>query len=469
MMNRILFLIMDPKTSKQSCKRSRSDSGSCPEFTPNWPRHLVIESTDVNMSLKKLSPFAVNKGIEGIIGTPKNIKRLRSGDILVEVDRRGQADNLVHTKKIVDIPVRVTPHRSLNSKKGVIRCPDIKHCTDNEILEELASQHVTSIYRIEVTREGIKQPTGTFIVTFNSPTLPSSLKVGYLQVKVDLYIPNPMRCFKCQRYGHYKTSCSRSEACMKCGKDDHSDEHCQGAAHCVNCEGNHPANAKTCPKWIEEKQIQRIKVTGNMTYSKAREMYQLQDARVKSYAGAVTTNKTSVATQTKRISATTQTDFTWPEDSPSPIPTWVGVLKPTSNTASKSIQAKASTSSKNQSKQSESVATRPNQKTDQIKHRSRSRDSMRRQTQNSSTNQSTVPNTSDKRKDKSVIQSNRVRKGSDDPIQVYNKYEALGDSDTMEFSVPETQPLPEKGVNLGSSQPPPKHVDTSVKAKSKKK
>ena len=64
--------------------------------------------------------FAIQKGIEGLVGEPKNIKRLRSGDLLIEVDRETYSTKLLAIKEIAGIPVKVSPHRTLNTSKGVI-------------------------------------------------------------------------------------------------------------------------------------------------------------------------------------------------------------------------------------------------------------------------------------------------------------------------------------------------------------
>ena len=58
----------------------------------------------------------------------------------MEVDKETQKKKLLKTTKLnptmdIAIPISVSPHYSLNTKKGVIRCPDIKDCTDDEILE----------------------------------------------------------------------------------------------------------------------------------------------------------------------------------------------------------------------------------------------------------------------------------------------------------------------------------------------
>ena len=410
-------------SSKLANKRFRSDSGSSsdPEATPNWPRFLVISSSGDDKTLSNLSPFALNKGVEGIVGTPKSIKRLRSGDLLVEVSRNTQADNLLKCKKLVDVPVRVTPHRSLNSSKGVIRCQDIKNCSDEEILDGLASQHVSHVHRISVLREGDRKPTGTFILTFNTPNTPKTLKIGYLQVRVEIYIPNPVRCYNCQRYGHFKTNCSRPAACEKCGQDGHTSETCEGPPHCVNCQGCHPANSKTCPKWVEEKQIQKIKACNNISYKEAKETFHSQDSQLKSYSRAVRTAKVSVETQT---------DMTWPKDSSFPKPISLNFSKP-----SKTIQTMTAPTNVTQSEQQQKPKRPP--KPPKITEKPRTEPAKPRNTP------------------KIKIQT-KPSKGSDDPIQLHNRFGALegreGGEELMELSGQNVQSG--KGGSTSSSKKP---------------
>nr|XP_054748746.1 uncharacterized protein LOC129254320 [Lytechinus pictus]XP_054748747.1 uncharacterized protein LOC129254320 [Lytechinus pictus] len=300
--------------NKQSNKRSRSNSNDGTEPV-NFPRFLVIQGSDPNKPLK-LSPFAINKGVQSLAGPVKSIKRLRSGDILVEVERAGQASNLLKTDKFVNIPIKVSPHKTLNSCKGVVRCPELRDCDDDEILEELADQQVIDVHRITVNQNGIKKPTNTLFLTFNRSTIPSYIKVGYLRVKVDIYIPNPNRCFKCQKFGHFRSYCQLNECCENCGKDDHTGPSCQVPSKCINCGGSHPANSRSCPKWIEEKRIQELKALGNLSYPEARKLYQTQHTQSCSYADKTKqstggTNQQPKVTQQPKATATTQTDITW--------------------------------------------------------------------------------------------------------------------------------------------------------------
>ena len=138
----------------------------------SWPRFLLVKGTDDERPLCRLSSFAVNKAIVAILGSdPFNIKKLRNGNILVEVDKEAQSNKQMKTTKLnltMDnaIPIEVQPHYSLNTKKGVIRCPDIKECTDEEILEGLKDEGVIKLDRITVFRDGNRKQTGTFILTF---------------------------------------------------------------------------------------------------------------------------------------------------------------------------------------------------------------------------------------------------------------------------------------------------------------
>ena len=136
------------------------------------------------------------------------------------MDKEAQSNKLMKTMKLYltmdnAIAIEVQPHYSLNTKKGVSRCPD----TDEEILEGLKDEGVIKLDRITVFRDGSRKQTGTFILTFQSQTLPKYIRVGYYRV----FIPNPVRCYKCQKFGHTKFNCRKNEVCNKCGQEDYTD------------------------------------------------------------------------------------------------------------------------------------------------------------------------------------------------------------------------------------------------------
>ena len=107
-------------------------------ISTNWPRFLIISSTE-DGALNKLSPFAVQKAIVGLAGEPKSVKKIKIG-LLVECTSEKHSSCLLKSKTFCNIPVKVTPHSSLNFSKGVIRCRDLEGISEEEICENLSSQ-----------------------------------------------------------------------------------------------------------------------------------------------------------------------------------------------------------------------------------------------------------------------------------------------------------------------------------------
>ena len=230
-----------------------------------------MESSNDDLPLSKLSPFAIQKGFQAVAGTLKSMKRLRDGSFLVECGKRAQAQNLLQTNRFIDRPVRVTIHKTLNSSRGVIRCRDLADMTEVEIRDELKDQGVVGVNRLTLKKEGKVIPTNTLFLTFGSPELPKEITVGYLKVKVALFVPNPMCRFNCNKFGHTSQRCKVAVKCTGCGKDKHEGQ-CEGPKLCSNCNGLHASSAKDCPVWQKEKEIQRVHIEKHLSFPEARQL-----------------------------------------------------------------------------------------------------------------------------------------------------------------------------------------------------
>ncbi|GFV47974.1 uncharacterized protein TNCV_2295541 [Trichonephila clavipes] len=246
--------------------------------------------------MSKISPFAIHKTLIGIGGEPKSIKRLRFGDLLIETMSDLQTKSFLLAKTFFNSPVTVSPHKTLNSCRGVISEPDLLSTPDAEILEGFSDQGVIQVRRITIKRDSNIIPTKHIILTFNKPKLPTAVKAGYLNCKIRPYIPNPLRCFKCQRFGHSQTSCRGQLTCSRCASVGHSSTDCTLEPKCVNCTQFHPSDSKLCQKWKIEKQIQEIKINKNISYFEARKLIVPQLAQT--YAQAARTSIISTASQT---------------------------------------------------------------------------------------------------------------------------------------------------------------------------
>ncbi|XP_055941733.1 uncharacterized protein LOC129971781 [Argiope bruennichi] len=201
---------------------------------------------------------------------------MRSGDLLVEVNSRKQAQQIQKIKNLATIPVTVNPHQSLNTSKGVITCGELLNVPLEVIIAEMKPQGVTNVRRITLRRDGELLETKHHILTFNTPKLPEFAYAGYIRLPVRPYIPNPLRCFHCQRFGHSKMNCRGSLTCARCAGKGHDSQECSAQEKCVNCSGNHPSYSRSCPRWILEKQITTVKFKEDITYPEARRKVQAQ-------------------------------------------------------------------------------------------------------------------------------------------------------------------------------------------------
>ena len=301
---------MDPKKHKKRRADDFIDSDSDNEIrlrTHNWPRFLLVESEDDTLPLAKLSPFAIDKGFQALIsGRLRSVKRLRNQTFLVECETKKQCDLLLKSHRLVDRPMKVSVHNTLNSSRGVIRCRDLAGMSENDIRDELKDQGVTHVRRVNRKVDGQIKATNTLFLTFCQSTLPKDIRIGYLKVNVEPFIPNPLRCFKCQKFGHGAQRCNSKETVCPICASVHEGK-CTKPPKCVNCEGDHASSSKDCNVWKREKEIQTVKTEKKLSYPDARKAvlgtnaWSLPDAN-RQYA--------SVAAK-QMVSCSVQTDVTW--------------------------------------------------------------------------------------------------------------------------------------------------------------
>ena len=229
--------------------------------TDNWLRFLVVEAADGNPKrlTDQMDIFAWHKAIIGMGGSYKSVKPMNDGkQLLVHFQNKAYSDNLLRADKLIDVPVKVTPHRALNSSRCVIGCKELRNMDVEDIKNERQSQGVTKVERMKRRKDGQLVPSDSYILTINSPNMPPQIKVGFLIRDTKVYIPNPQRCFNCQKYGHNKRFCKNEAKCAKCGQAGHDDHECDNEAKCANCNGDHPAYVRSCPKWKIEKEIVKV-------------------------------------------------------------------------------------------------------------------------------------------------------------------------------------------------------------------
>ena len=156
-----------------------------------------------------------------------------------------------------------------------------------------------------IAKSGNPGDTSLLCLTFQTTTLPSTLLAGYIRYNVEVFIPNPMRCYKCQRFVHTVKFCNKDARCHKCGEAAHEGSACSSPVKCLSCGSTeHNVSSKECPIWKKEKEICTLKATSNMSYPQARRTVEekISTPTSKTYAQATKSKQTvSSGTQTEPL------------------------------------------------------------------------------------------------------------------------------------------------------------------------
>ena len=143
--------------------------------------------------------------------------------------------------------------------------------TDDEIASALGKQRVTKTKRISIRKGEQQFQTNTYILTFNKPRTSKEVKTGYCLERVQQYVPAPLRCFKCHKFGHHREACRGRQTCAKCFEKnpDHAEEDCLKEIRCANCQQDHTAYARTCTVYQKGKENIEVKHKRNVSFLEA--------------------------------------------------------------------------------------------------------------------------------------------------------------------------------------------------------
>lgn len=134
--------------------------------------------------------------------------------------------------------------------------------TSVEVEDELKKLGLETI-KVNNMYKAKNTPSNMFLVSLPKTTqLNTILKTNkykyicYQKVQWCKYIPqnnNAVQCYRCQRFGHSSSNCNYIHRCVKCtnlheaGKCPKTED---DVVKCTNCDGEHPANYRQCPNYI---------------------------------------------------------------------------------------------------------------------------------------------------------------------------------------------------------------------------
>ena len=150
---------------------------------------------------------------------------------------------------------------SMIRKRATIRDIDPRH-SPSTILSRLdsRSRDIVTAIRRRTNDEGA--PSETIQLTLETTTIPSSVSLSGFELELFPVIPPPRRYYTCQRYRHVSNQCRSSRPCCEFCAGHHRTRDCSHrirTARCSNCFGDHMASSRTCPVFLYEYEVMRVR------------------------------------------------------------------------------------------------------------------------------------------------------------------------------------------------------------------
>lgn len=175
----------------------------------------------------------------------------RAGDFLI------RAWDWDHATTLDEIAAGRTRGITLEKKEAAVKGVLLGYPTHLPLDPVLAHPCVAAAVRCHYNAgHGRRLPTRSVQLTLRG-RVPASLDLGcWGRFTCRRYVPEPVRCFKCQAFGHRQRQCTRTEElCGVCSRD-HATRDCvrrlrEGVARpvavCPNCSSGHHAWNRRCP------------------------------------------------------------------------------------------------------------------------------------------------------------------------------------------------------------------------------
>lgn len=215
-----------------------------------------------------INPLKLTKAINDEIGQIENAKMLRGGKLLLFCKDNKQQKKALGIKMLLGKKVSSI----LEEKKwvrGVITGIPIDMTTER-IKKNISGAEVKEVRRLQYVKDRERKDSLSVMIHFDEDKLPERVHLGYMSYMVRPYVPPPLRCFKCQRFGHVAAVCRGKQRCARCG-GEHDYGKCEQGVNpkCCNCGGEHSAGYGGCQARQKVLKVQNVRVEDGLTYAEA--------------------------------------------------------------------------------------------------------------------------------------------------------------------------------------------------------
>lgn len=264
------------KSAKEKARRgdydsllSNSEGEHNARLKQNDEYKVIAKLTQQGESFGEWNPLKLTKIIYNLIGEVNDVKVLQNGTLMIFCRDGAQQGKAIRLNRMGGKGVMRLMLEDKRATRGVISViPTI--VTTDEIKENVKGAKVLEVKRLKANRNGEKFDSLSVMIKFEEPVLPNKIYIGYMSYEVRPFIPPPLRCYKCQKYGHIAAVCKGKQRCGRCA-GEHEYGKCEEGARlkCCNCEGEHASAYRGCEAGKKAAEVQRIRVSQGMSYAEA--------------------------------------------------------------------------------------------------------------------------------------------------------------------------------------------------------
>ena len=251
------FQVVQGRKRRRVTSSSSSEAGT--EVSKGAQTKVLIRT-----ETGKLNPVRVQQQVSDLLGRP-DVKIISRNNLLIII-----AKNDVETTKLSLIKnldgVAANAHVAAKPKYCIIGVP--VNVDDETIKLGTGCESATRIFK---SIGGSKVASPVVILSFQGK-VPDRVKLGYLSFKVKPFVREPIRCYKCNAYGHIAANCANKTKCPRC-LGEHSLKECpnkEAEKRCATCNStNHHTGQAACPQRKIEKDAILRRATKNFTHVKS--------------------------------------------------------------------------------------------------------------------------------------------------------------------------------------------------------
>ncbi|XP_026094828.1 uncharacterized protein LOC113066913 [Carassius auratus] len=246
----------DPEMEDESCSgstggnewwkvvnRKRKKTNSQGSFTDSGKEDHVsrknIEEYKVMMKFADsgmtINPIKLTKSLNKALGEIHSAKTLRDGNLIIICKDEKQQKKALSITSMLGLLVSCTLMKKKPWVRGVITGIPTDVNTD-KIKSCVEGAKVVGAKRLQYVKNKERMDSLSVMLQFDEERMPERVKIGYVSYPVRPYVPPPLRCFKCQKYGHVNAVCRGKQRCARCGGDHEYGKCGEGVkAKCCNC------------------------------------------------------------------------------------------------------------------------------------------------------------------------------------------------------------------------------------------